>query len=307
VTTDGARERTWDAGRPVDLPRTVGALARGAGDPAHHFDSTGAFWWAVSTPLGDGTLRTRARQGVVEAHAWGPGADWLLDQVPRLLGVDDDWTGLDLASLPHLRDLLRSYPGMRLPASGRVLDSLVPAILEQRVTGNEARRSWRQLLYRYGTPAPGPQPTMRLAPTPQTLLAIPTWDWHRFGVDGSRQRAIRAAATVAHRLEEIVELSLEDGMRRLQFVPGIGVWTAAETMQRALGHPDAVSVGDFHIANVVVHHLTGKARGTDEEMLELLEPWRGHRQRVVRLIEMSPAAGPPKFGPRYSPLNTRAI
>jgi len=304
--TELARERIWDAGRPVDLRRTLGGLIRGAGDPAHLLDARGAFWWACSTPDGDATIALRAGERV-HASAWGSGGQWLLDRVPTLLGESDDWSALDLGVLPHLRDLLRRHPGMRLPSTGRIFDSLVPAILEQRVTGNEARRSWRQLLFRYGTPAPGPAPRMRVAPTPRVLLQIPTWDWHRMGVDGQRQRAIRAAATVAQRLEECVELSLDDAMARLQVVPGIGIWTAAETAQRALGHPDAVSVGDFHLANVVVHHLTGAARGTDEQMLELLEPWRGQRQRIVRLIEMSPSAGPPKFGPRYSPLDIRAM
>lgn len=307
MTVDGPRERLWQAGRPVDLPRTVGALVRGAGDPVHRFDSSGAFWWAVDTPIGAGTLRLHAVRGDVHAQAWGPGAEWLLDQVPALLGDGDDWTSLDLTALPKLASLLRQYPGMRLPSSGRVMDSLVPAVLEQRVTGMEAKRSWRHLVLRHGTPAPGPVSALRIAPSPQALLRVPTWDWHRFGVDISRQRAIRAAATVAHRLEEITALDLDAGERRLRHLPGIGVWTAAETMQRALGHPDLVSAGDFHLKNVVVHYLTGQARGTDEEMLALLEPWRGQRQRVVRLIEMSGAAGPPKFAPRYAPLDTRAM
>ena len=300
-------ERLWQAGRPVDLIRTLGPLTHGAGDPVHCFDASGAFWWAVATPLGDGTLRVQASRGEVHAQAWGAGAPWLLDRVPALLGAHDEWTSLDLAALPGLADVLRRYPGMRLPASGRVMDSLVPAVLEQRVTGREAKRSWRQLVLKHGAPAPGPVDTLRLAPTPAALLQVPTWDWHRFGVDIQRQRAIRAAAAVAHRLEEITALDLEAGERRLRFLPGIGVWTAAETMQRALGHPDLVSVGDFHLANVVVHHLTGQARGTDEEMLELLEPWRGQRQRVVRLIELSAAAGPPKFAPRYAPRDMRAM
>jgi 3-methyladenine DNA glycosylase/8-oxoguanine DNA glycosylase len=297
-------ERIWDAGRPVDLARTLGSLVRGTGDPSHRLDS--GFWWACTTPEGEGTLSLRATAGVVRAEAWGPGARWLLDRVPTLLGAGDDWSGLELGALPVLRELLRQHPGMRLPATGRILDALVPAILEQRVTGTQARRSWRQLVDRYGTPAPGPRPELRVPPRPEVLLAVTTWDWHRFGVDARRQRAIRAAATVANRLEECSELDHTAAMARLQYIPGIGIWTAAETAQRALGHPDAVSVGDFHLANVVVHFLTGRARGTDEEMLALLEPWAGQRQRVVRLIEMS-GISPPKFGPRYSPLETRAL
>ncbi|WP_338177767.1 hypothetical protein [Jatrophihabitans sp.] len=298
-------ERSWDAQRPVDLRRTLGGLVRGSGDPVHRLDPVEGFRWACRTPDGDGTLALRAAAGVVHAQAWGPGAAWLLHRVPRLLGAGDDWSALgDLPGV--LAELLRRHPGMRLPSTGRVLDSLVPAILEQRVTGMEARRSWRQLVYRYGTPAPGPFEQLRLPPGPGVLLDVPTWEWHRLGVDVRRQRAIRAAATVANRLEECSELSLDAAMARLQHVPGIGLWTAAETAQRAFGHPDAVSVGDFHIANVVTHFLTGRPRGTDEEMLALLAPWAGQRQRVVRLIELAGVAAP-KFGPRYSPLDTRAI
>ncbi len=140
-------------------------------------------------------------------------------------------------------------------------------------------------------------------PDPRVLLEIPTWTWHRLGVEAARQRPIRAAATVADRLEESTTDTILD---RLQLLPGIGPWTAAETAQRALGHPDAVSVGDFHLHDLVVFALTGRPRGSDDDMLELLEPWRGQRQRVVRLIELS-GVTKPRFGPRYSPLDTRAM
>jgi len=141
------------------------------------------------------------------------------------------------------------------------MDSLVPAVLEQRVTGMEARRTWRRLLQQYGRPAPGPKTTMRVPPSAAVLLEIPTWVWHKFGVDLQRQRAVRAVATVARRLEEAVGLDRDASLARLQVVPGVGRWTAAETLQRATGHPDAVSVGDFHLANHVVHFFTGEARG----------------------------------------------
>ena len=193
---------------------------------------------------------------------------------------------------------------MRLCATGLVMDSLVPTILEQKVTGHEARRAWRTLLHWYGTPAPGPTPApMRVPPSSARLRQIPSWDWHRMGVDSRRHSAIRAVASVAGRLEEC---TAADVLTRLRLVPGVGEWTAAETAQRVYGHPDAVSVGDYHLKNWVVHTLTGRARGTDEQMLELLAPWAGHRHRVVRLIELS-GVGAPRFGPRLSPTDIRAI
>jgi 3-methyladenine DNA glycosylase/8-oxoguanine DNA glycosylase len=299
-------ERVWDAGRPVDLAATLGPLRRGGPDPAHRVDAAGRFWRACATPDGDGTLAVRATGGVVTAQAWGGGAGWLLDRLPVLLGARDDWSGLDVSGVPVLHEVRRRRPGLRLPSTGLVMDALVPAVLEQKVTGHEARRSWRLLLQRFGTPAPGPITGMQVPPSAPALLDIPTWDWHRMGVDLRRQRTIRAAASVARRLEECAALAPPDALARLQVVPGVGSWTAAETVQRAIGHPDAVSVGDYHLPNQVVHLLTGRPRGTDAEMLELLAPWAGHRQRVMRLIELTGIAAP-RYGPRFAYTDIRAI
>jgi len=299
-------ERVWSAGRPVDLAGTLaGPLCRGTGDPAHRLVD-GTFWWACTTPDGDGTLALRPAGSGVHASAWGAGASWLLDRVPTLLGAGDDWTALQLDEQPRLREVLRRNAGVRLPATGLVLDSLVPAILEQKVTGTEAHRAWRGLLRRFGHRAPGPRADLFVPPSPHALLEVTTWDWHRLGVDGKRQRAIRAVASVARRLEECVAMPAVDAMARLRLVPGVGEWTAAETLLRVVGYPDAVSVGDFHLANLVVHALTGRARGTDAEMLALLTPWSGQRARVIRLIELS-GVRPPAFGPRFAPTDIRAI
>ena len=302
----GHAESTWRPGRPVDLLGTLSPLRRGRGDPAHHVDADGTFWWAARTPDGPGTLALRLSRDAVRASAWGPGADWLCAGVPVLLGVDDDWSTLDCSGHPLLDRTRRRSVGVRLPRTRLVFDAVVPAVLEQRVTGIESRRAWRGLLRRFGSRAPGPMDGLHVPPSPTAMLSIPTWEWHRLGVDLARQRAIRAAATVAERLEECVSLPAADAVARLRAVPGIGEWTAAETAQRALGDPDAVSVGDFHIHDIVVFALTGRPRGDDAEMLRLLEPWRGQRQRIVRLVELSGVAKP-RFGPRHASVDIRAI
>jgi 3-methyladenine DNA glycosylase/8-oxoguanine DNA glycosylase len=271
----------------------------------------------------------------VSVQAWGAGAGWMLATAPDLLGEGDDWSGLDLRSHPVLGEVRRSRAGARLCRTNLVLEAVVPACLEQRVTGTEAWRAWRRLVRAYSEPAPGPvEPPLWLPPTPEALRSVTSWDWHLFGVDPGRARTIRAAATLAGRLEECVALlssgelasgdlasgdvasgDLASGdvasgdirasgdfaaaARRLRVVPGIGEWTAAEVTLRALGDPDAVSVGDFHLKNLVGYALTGTARTDDETMLDLLEPWRGQRARVIRLIELS-GRMPPKFGPRFS-------
>ena len=297
---------TWDAGHRIDLRATLAPLRRGSGDPAHRWDDAGRFWRACLTPDGAGTLALSASGSVVTAHAYGPGADWLLHQVPAMLGRDDDWTTLDVSAHRALHETRRRLAGLRLVRTGLVFDSLVPAVLEQKVTGLEARRSWRLMLYRIGTPAPGPHEGMRVPPSPQALLDLPTWEWHRFGVDSKRQRTIRSAASVARRLDEAATMTHADAAKRLQLIPGIGVWSAAETTQRALGDPDAISIGDYHLKNMVVYLLTGRARGTDEEMVELLDAWPGQRQRVMRLMEATGIRAP-RYGPKFNYTDIRAI
>jgi len=330
------RESVWRAGRPVDIGRTLGVLVRGSGDPAHRVEADGTFWRAALTPEGPATLALRlAGRGEVAAAAWGPGAEWALGGVPDLLGRWDDPSGF-APDHPLLRDAARRYPGLRVPRTGLVFDALVPAVLEQKVTGREAWRSWRDLVRRYGTPAPGtgapdspvagsaapgavagpvlaalepasPVPRgLRVPPTAADLLALPTWAWHRAGVDLRRQRALRAAATVADRLEECTALAPEAALARLRVVPGIGAWTAAEVAQRALGDADAVSVGDYHIPSLVGRALAG-APVDDDGMLALLEPYRPHRHRVVRLVEVSGVGLPPRRGPRMAARDYRRI
>jgi 3-methyladenine DNA glycosylase/8-oxoguanine DNA glycosylase len=306
----------WPLDRPLDLARTLGPLRHGGG-PRGDLTTcfvAGTFWRACHTPEGPGRLALRVEAAELQARAWGPGADWLVAGVPALVGHADDWSDLDLSAHPQLADVRHRLPGLRLCRSGLVLDALVPAVLEQRVTGTEAWRAWRALVRAHGRPAPGPaEPAQWLPPRPADLLAVPSWDWHRYGVDSHRQSAIRAAATVAARLEECVAMTaggdpagFAAATRRLRVVPGIGIWTAAEITVRALGDPDAVSVGDFHVKNRVGYALTGAARTDDDTMVELLEPWRGQRAKVVRLIELS-GLTPPKYGPRFSPNDIRVI
>jgi 3-methyladenine DNA glycosylase/8-oxoguanine DNA glycosylase len=265
----------------------------------------GAIWRAVQTPAGAGTIRTAVCGGAVEFAAWGPGADWLLDTAPASLGAQDRPEGF-APRHPVLRTLAARFPGWRVPRTGRVLDVLVPAVLEQKVTGTEARRAWRRLLQRFGEPAPGPVPTgMRVPPPAAVWRRVPSWEWHRAGVDATRSRTILECARRAARLEETVPRAPEEAVRRLTAVPGVGPWTAAEVRQRAHGDPDAVSVGDCHLPGLVGWAL-GRGPVDDAGMLELLSPYAGHRYRAVRLIELSGMRAP-AFGPRQAPRDFRAI
>lgn len=301
-------ERTWRPDYPLDLAGLLAPLRRGKGDPTLRFDPpAGTCWRAGTTEAGPATVALRrSSDGTVHATAWGPGAQIMLDGLPALLGSNDDDSGF-VAHHPLVAEARRRMPGLRLGASGRVWDVMIPAVLEQKVTGVEARRSFRELCRRFGTPAPGPagETGLRVPPTPDSVRAIPDWEWHRAGVDSARRRALLAAATVAHRLERAVTLGGSAGRELLRRVPGIGVWTAAEVAQRAWGDPDAVSVGDFHIPSVVGWALVGRPLD-DAGMLAVLAPYAPQRHRAVRYIEAS-GFSRPRFGPRYAAKDYRAI
>lgn len=276
----------WRPGRPVDVRLTLAPLSHGPADPTQRVGADGMLWRTALTPNGPGTLAVwSAGAGEVHARAWGAGAEWLVAGLPDLLGARDDVTGFDPRH-PVPARTWRRHPGLRVPRTGLVWDALIPAVLEQKVTSTEAWRSWRELVGRFGQAAPGPAPAgMRVVPTPRVLVDLPVWEWHRAGVDAKRRRTIRAAAGVAPRLAEAVGMAPPAALARLRVVPGVGPWTAAEVAQRAFGDADAVSVGDYHIPSLVGHALVGEPLD-DEGMLAVLEEYRPHRHRVVRLVEI---------------------
>jgi hypothetical protein len=297
-----ARTR-YSPGRALDLAATMAPHRRGRGDPTCRTDTAGV-WRTQRTPQGAATLLLRqGTDGVVDARAWGPGAAWSIDRVPALLGSGDDWDGLDLGSQPALAEVRRRAPGVWLGSSGLIFESLIPAIIEQKVTTVEAQRAWYRLIRQHGDPAPGPAPAgMLVSPGPERWRLIPSWDWHRAGVDPRRSRTAVTAAAVATSLDRPVDAATAG--RRLQSLAGIGRWTAAEVTQRSHGDPDAVSVGDYHLAAQVGWALTGTPVD-DDGMLELLAPFIGHRQRVVRLI-LGSGYRAPRRGPRMTIQDHRA-
>lgn len=302
---DGSLSCDWLAPFGVDIALTLAVHWRGPGDPAFRVDGSGAVWRTSLTPAGPATLRLTSADGgraqpvtSVQATAWGEGARWLLARVPDLIGAQDEPAAFR-PEHPRLRELVRQYPRLRLGRTDRVLEALVPAVLEQKVLSLEAHRAWRNLLRWHGLPAPGPAPAgMRVFPSPATWRAIPSWDWHRAGVEGVRAQTIIRACTVADSLERLLAKTHEEADRLLRTIPGIGPWTSAETRQRAAGDPDAVSVGDAHLPDMVGWALAGRSATNDEEMLELLGPYAGHRHRVTRLVRLSGLGGPPRRAPK---------
>lgn len=276
---------------PVSPGHTLAPHRRGPGDPC--LKTIGGVIWRTSLqPTGPVTARiNRTAPDTVDCQAWGEGAQGFCDNLPALLGADDDAIGFT-PTHPIVALARQRVPHLRIGRTGRVLEALIPAILEQRVQGVEAFRSWRLLVTKFGTPAPGPAPAgMRVPPPAEVWRTIPSWEFHRANVDPGRARTVVGCAQRADALERQTD---RDAWTSL---PGVGVWTAAETAQRALGDPDALSVGDYHLSAMIGWTLLGKPID-DDAMVELLETMRPHRYRVVRLLEVSRLAQLPRRGPR---------
>jgi 3-methyladenine DNA glycosylase/8-oxoguanine DNA glycosylase len=281
---------------------TLSILRKGSGDPTFRVDADGTVWRGIRTPEGTATLRLQSRpaDGTVHAAAWGAGARWALDSVPGMLGADDDPTGF-APSHRALADAHRRRPHWRVCRTGLVMEALVPAIIEQKVTGQEALGGFRKLVHRFGERAPGEglERGLWVQPSADTLRMIPSWEWLRLHVDPARSRTVVRVAQVAASVERTAGLPAAEVDRRLRSLPGVGVWTSAEVRFRAHGDADAVSFGDYHVAKNVGWVLTG-AVVDDDGMAELLEPYRPHRYRVQRLIELA-GLSRPRHGPRMAP------
>jgi 3-methyladenine DNA glycosylase/8-oxoguanine DNA glycosylase len=285
---------------PIDVPRSLAAIRHGPRDPSVRHRGIDV-WRATRTPDGPATVQYSPRGSEVVVRAWGPGAEHALAHAPDVLGAKDDLDGWQPALHPLIRDIDRHYTDLRMIATGAVFEVIVPTVLEQKVTSGEAHDAWRRMVWALGEPAPG-RSGLRLAPSPRRLAGEPYYRYHRLGVEKKRTDIIRRLAERAPRVEEALTI----GRSRLEAFPGVGAWTSAKVAQVAWADADAVAVGDFHLAKIVVYSLTGKRDGDDDAMLELLEPFRPHRGRAARLLKFG-GSTPPARGPKHRLRDLREI
>ena len=269
--------------RPVNLQQTLAHARMGSGDPCLRVIGD-AVWRATRTPHGLATERLVAiPDGAIRVDAWGPGSQWLAQRAPLWCGALDEPSQFQ-PEQPLLRHLTRCHPGLRIGRNEAVFETALLVTLEQRITTHEAWQNWRAVVRALGDPAPGPLPGLWVPPSAERIAHTPYEVFHRFGIERRRADVIRRLAIVARRLEETVSLPLEIAYRRFSAVSGVGPWTSARIGGIALGDPDAVAVGDLHVPSLVSWALAGERRGSDERMLELLEPYRGQRARAIRLL-----------------------
>jgi 3-methyladenine DNA glycosylase/8-oxoguanine DNA glycosylase len=279
----------------VDVRGALTTIAEGGSDPSISIGETRSLV-AQRTPDGPATLALAQHGTTVEAEAWGPGAAWALEHAPGLIGAEDDPAGFDPGRHPVVERLARSHRAVRILRTGLVTETLLRTVVGQVVTGREAKRSYARMTRATGEPAPGPHGLV-LPPDPAVIGRLAYHRFHPWGIERRRAETLIRVAKAAPRMEEAAAMSSPDAAARITAVPGVGPWTAGKVGLVALGDPDAVPVGDYHLPNTVAWALAGEPRADDDRMLELLEPFAGHRGRVVLLLGAAHVRAP-KYGPR---------
>jgi len=289
--------------RSIDIGATLSWFLRGSHDPTTWLTTvgrgssvTGHFVRATVTPDGPGTLCLRWNQNDVSVETYGPGSTWVRRQAWHMVGADDSADhGLEASEHQLVAAVARANRSLRIGASHNLYHELLPTVIEQRITVKEARRQWQQLCLTLGKPAPGPYTRLMLPPDPTVLANCPSWRFHALGIERKRAESLIDIARHASKLWEWTALDKVAVKNKIGRLRGVGDWTVGSVLGPAVGDPDAVAVGDFHLKNLIAYNLAGEPRGTDDRMLELLEPYRGQRGRVIRHIARS-GTPIPKFG-----------
>ena len=173
----------------------------------------------------------------VDATAWGAGAEWSIVQAPDLVGMADEPDAFQPRD-PFVRALVDRHGPVRLGRTGAVYDVATAAVIEQRVTGVEARRTWYTLVRRYGEPVPGPtnaQPAgMRQFPSPEVVAQLGDGARRALGLELRRGVALSAVAADARTRPRRCARARPHRCARAgsarpppPAIPGVGHWTSA--------------------------------------------------------------------------------
>lgn len=295
--------RDTDPGTLRVAVRTLARVPASASDPTSrwlHEDESASLTIVRRTSTGPTSLTVALTGEAITAESHGADPDTVLASWTGVAGLEDRNRTFETHH-SAVTDAVRRHPNVRLFATGAVYEELLMAILGQRITGGEAAAQWRRLCRQHGTV--DARTDLTCAPAPGVLASLAYHDLHRIGVERRRaETLIRVGRLFAEKPSFLdgdphLRRRLESVMSGGVFLPGIGPWTAAVVLGRAYGDPDALAVGDWHLKHLVAHALAGRARGTDAEMLEILEPYRGQRHRVVTLLAAD-GQHAPRFGPR---------
>jgi len=224
----------------------------------------------------------------------------LVAGVRRLFDLDADPNTVDrhLARDPKLRLLVRAHKGMRVPGALDPFELGVRAILGQQVSVARATALAGAVVEQFGRPVRGISPLGLTHEFPKASV-IARADLAAIGLTSARIRALQgfADAIASGHLTLDRGAGLEETVRALCEVPGIGPWTAHYVAMRACGERDAFPASDLALK---------KELGDDPTVAaEAWRPWRAygamhiwahHAEAAQRLPATKPAMKRVKAG-----------
>lgn len=271
-----------------NLKRTLGLLSLGGNDPTIRLRSHSADLCFL-TPEGDVTVSAQHVGESLNVQLHGDGSRWIQPHLPDCFALHDDTSTFQPDG--RLRKLAADFPGIHLPRLPVVFHRLLQIVLQQLVRWEDAAATWRSMTRQFGNPAPG-QRNLTMGPAPATLTKVGYYDLVACGALPRQARVILRLAADFNRIQRSADHSVERLTACLRSTRGIGPWTIQYLLGSALGDPDAVLTGDYALPHAVSWFFQRQPRGTDEVMLQLLEPYRGHRFRVQKLLMLSGISAP---------------
>jgi 3-methyladenine DNA glycosylase/8-oxoguanine DNA glycosylase len=267
---------------PVHFSRTFSLQRLGPYDPSGHAtrDSFRKAFFYRGEPA---ALEFRRDGDGLQVTAYAPEAGALLTETLACLSQDDQYEAFATGDSGIWR-LHRAHPGLRLLRIPWLYDSTCSAILQQRIRTVDAMRDWRHIVQRWGTPAPI---GLHAFPPADQLARVAQFELQALGIDAQRSRTLLRFAQESRFLPLRTTMNFSELRQHLLRIPGIGPWTTESVLGYGAGDADAAIPGDLHLPHLACYALAGEIPGSDERMMELLEPFRGHRFRIIRLLYAS--------------------
>jgi AraC family transcriptional regulator of adaptative response / DNA-3-methyladenine glycosylase II len=195
------------------------------------------------------------------------------------LGAAPDAVSALLVQDPLLAPAVKRLPGLRVPGAFDGFELAVRAVLGQQVSVKAATTMAGRWAAAFGEPITTSWPELcRLAPTAARMLEVAEHEIGALGVVGSRARCLLALARAVTDRRVVLSFTanVEEQIRNLIELPGIGPWTAQYIAMRALHWPDAFPDGDLMLLRVA-----GPKR---KELLARAEAWRPWRAYATHYL-----------------------
>lgn len=217
----------------------------------------------------------------------------IVARVRRLFDVGTDVAaiGAHLSLDPLLAPLIRARPGLRVAGAWEPFELATRAVLGQQISVEAARRLAVRLARSCGSPVSpsesGHSSLLRVFPSAAEVARA---DLRDLGMPGARRQALVSLAQATLADPQLFEPrdSIEDTVRRLSAIRGVGDWTAHYIALRAVREPDAFPASDVGLLRAA--SVEGGVRPSPAALVARARSWRPFRAYAAQHLWAADAA-----------------